>query len=156
MLRWSLIFLLPFLALLTTPSSAQCPPNTFNATELRECVHIELAPANRSQQWDMCAGLKGYLISIHSLYQNNALVQYASEVSPSAGLLYTALYYEQVGHIQFWENWDGTTVDYLNWAPGEPTPGVQCATIDVPSGKWYAVDCGRPLGAICEIYYPRA
>ena len=53
---------------------------------------------------------------------------------------------------------DGSIIDYLGWAPGEPGDqnNENCATIgfleDGNEGKWYTGECRELVRPICQAY----
>ncbi|XP_077862270.1 macrophage mannose receptor 1-like [Saccoglossus kowalevskii] len=89
----------------------------------------------------------GDLVSIHSVDEQRFIHQMQQESSWIGIREYGA------GNTYEWS--DGTPVDYVNWAEGEPNDSngeEQCAEMRKGDGSWNDLNCGDRLTFVCRKY----
>lgn len=92
-----------------------------------------------------CFTLGGYLASIHSQQEMEAILH---RIKDSSLPLHIGFGQKEDGSF----GWiDGTAVDYVNWAPGEPNAGTEmCVEMHTDIGTWNDVNCESKRGFVCS------
>ncbi|KAH7715723.1 Protein CLEC-51 [Aphelenchoides avenae] len=107
-----------------------------------------------SETSEDCRGYGGTLASIHS----SELAVRLQKLMRFNQRNYTIGLHDPMG-IGLWQWTDGTSMDYENWADGEPQPGKQCGAVFNKYGAhewdplWHAVDCddeSQAYAYICQ------
>jgi len=94
---------------------------------------------------DVCKGRNMSLASIHSETEKVFVFALAEGINCWLGLSDVA----SEGH---WQWSDGTPVDYLNWAEGQPDGGDawDCVYTEGSTGEWQDIYCDAPAGVVCR------
>ena len=94
---------------------------------------------------DNCRVLGGHLASIHSMAEQNFLMQ---TFNPPDGVWIGAV---DTDHNQIWEWTDESSFDFSYWRSGEPIGGEYHTVMTSYSGEWNDIVNNNSCGYICQL-----
>ncbi|KAJ1175931.1 hypothetical protein NDU88_001216 [Pleurodeles waltl] len=104
-----------------------------------------------SEAYRFCKQQGSDLLSIQDEEENTFLVQQLHHFHLSTIFIWLSLFYKQESESGMW--YDGTPLNYSNWAAGEPEWKGRsgfCAAVVMLDGEWLAIDCADKIGFICK------
>nr|XP_039270230.1 uncharacterized protein LOC120344952 [Styela clava] len=121
----------------------------FTASDgIDKCYHFETAePHSWPNAEKSCAEMGGHLVSMHSIEEKSFVL---SRIA-SSGFEQHWIGLRDVA-LQQWAWSDGSTLNYVNWAPGEPNNYLEsegCAEMTAHDGNWNDDNCGLRQSYIC-------
>jgi len=127
---------LPAVARRCPPGAAQYDSNTcFWADSSRDYTWAQAAEA--------CLGRGMRITSIHSQAENDFIFDMVTDL-PWIGL-------SDEDHIDTFKWSDGTALDYVHWADGQPNQGNEdCVRLGDNHGLWYDTSCMWLYGVVCR------
>jgi len=102
-------------------------------------------PYTQPEAAEACRARGMEMTSIHSEAEN----EFISGIPTFTGAVWIGLSDEDHNDTYKWS--DGTPLDYVNWAAGNPDGGDQnCVVLQTSSGLWYDGRCTPSEGVVCR------
>ncbi|KAJ8297803.1 hypothetical protein KUTeg_024334 [Tegillarca granosa] len=152
----------PFICKITTASPPNVPPLPNGQCQGQNWVAhnskcYNFQPTDARSYLDavlQCQRQKATLVSIHSMAENNFLINTLKVITTQSYGFWTSFHKSASGTYE-WV--DGSFTQFVNWDVGQPSgkgdnhrTQENCMMVQPWNGKWNDIDCSLKRGYICE------